>query len=62
MKEHFIVDESGRRTAVVLSLRDYERLLEDLHALRVIAERRSEPRSTLAEVEARLRADGLIEG
>ena len=28
MKEQYIVDEHGRRTAVVLSLRDYERLIE----------------------------------
>jgi hypothetical protein len=61
MKEQYIVDEKGRRTAVVLSLHDYERLLEDLRDLRIVAERREEPVISLDEVKARLKADGLLE-
>jgi hypothetical protein len=60
MKERFIVDENGRRTAVVLSLADYERLLEDLHDLRVVAERQGEPTLSLEEVKQNLRRDGLL--
>ncbi len=60
MKEQYIVDEKGRKTAVVLSLRDYRRLLEDLHDLGVVSERDTEPTVTLKEVKRRLKADGLI--
>ena len=38
----FLTNEKGRKTAVVLDIGDYEKLLEDLDDLAVIAERRSE--------------------
>ncbi|MBI2303257.1 MAG: hypothetical protein HYU86_00725 [Chloroflexi bacterium] len=62
IQEQYIVDEKGRKTAVVLSVEDYQRLLEDLHDLTVIAERRDEPTIGLEELKRRLRADGLIQG
>lgn len=43
MDSQFITDESGNKTAVILSLKDYEELLEDIHDLTVIAERKNEP-------------------
>ena len=58
--EKFIVDESGKRTAVVLPIDEYEELLEDLHDLAVIAERRDEPTVGLAELKDKLKADGVI--
>jgi hypothetical protein len=39
----YITDEDGQRTAVVLPISDYEKLLEDLEDLAVVAERRDEP-------------------
>ena len=60
IRERFIVNEDGKKTAVVVSVRDYERLLEDLHDLSVVAERREEPSVPLEEVKRRLRADGLL--
>ena len=60
IREQFIVDEKGKKTAVVMPLADYRRLLEDLHDLSVVAERRQEPSVTLDEVKRRLRADGLL--
>ncbi len=41
-KNGFVLDARGRKTGVILSLRRYARLLEDLHDLAVVAERRSE--------------------
>ena len=58
--EQFIVDESGKKTAVVLPLGDYEKLLEDIHDLAVIAERKDEPTISFEELKKRLKADGLI--
>jgi PHD/YefM family antitoxin component YafN of YafNO toxin-antitoxin module len=39
----YITDDHGERTAVVLPVSDYEKLLEDLKDLAVVAERRGEP-------------------
>ena len=39
----YITDERGERNAVVLPISDYEKLLEDLKDLAVVAERRGEP-------------------
>jgi len=60
LHEQFIVNESGKKTAVVLPLEDYEELLEDIHDLAVIAERKDEPTISFKEVKKRLKADGLI--
>jgi len=50
-KTQYIVDEQGQKTAVVLPLKEYEELLEDLHDLAVIAERKDEPVFDLEEVK-----------
>jgi hypothetical protein len=42
----YVVDDKGRKTAVLLSVKQYKKLLEDLHDLAVIAERKNETRST----------------
>ena len=57
----YIVDENGKKTAVVIPMEEYQRLLEDLHDLTVVAERRDEPTVSLDELRRRLRADGLIQ-
>ena len=45
----FVVDENGKRTAVALPIEEYERLLEDLEDLAVIAQRRHEPTESQGE-------------
>jgi hypothetical protein len=42
-KRRFVVTEKGRKTGVLLSLKEYRELLEDLQDLAIIAERREEP-------------------
>ncbi|SFM81065.1 prevent-host-death family protein [Thermodesulforhabdus norvegica] len=59
-KERYIVDEKGKRTAVVLPLKEYEELLEDLHDLAIVAERRDEPSVSFDELKKKLKADGLL--
>jgi hypothetical protein len=59
-KVRYIVDAKGRRSDVVMKAEEYEALLEDLHDLAVIAERRNEPTVTLKELRRRFKADGLI--
>ena len=54
IQEQFIVDGNGNKTAVILSIELYEQMLEDIHDLAIVAERRSEPSISLAEMKKRL--------
>ena len=56
----YIVDESGRKTAVVIPVEEYEELLEDLHDLVIIAERKNEATISFDEMKKRLKANGLL--
>jgi len=58
--EQYIVDQKGQKVAVVVPLEEYEELLEDLHDLAVVAERRDEPMSSFEEMKERLRKNGLL--
>jgi hypothetical protein len=59
LKEQYVIDTEGNKTAVILSLQRYEQLMEDLHDLAVVAERREEKPISLEEMKRRLREDGL---
>lgn len=59
-KEQFVVNANGKKTAVLLSLKYYEKLLEDLHDLAVVAERRAEKPITLEEMKRRLKKNGVL--
>ena len=56
----YITDDHRERTAVVLSIGDYEKLLEDLEDLAVVAERREEPTIPHEQFVAELKRDGLL--
>jgi hypothetical protein len=49
-----------KKAGVILSRRHYERLMEDLHDLAVVAERRDEPSISFDEMKKRLRKRGLL--
>ncbi|MDP2767324.1 MAG: hypothetical protein Q8O41_07735 [Candidatus Methanoperedens sp.] len=59
-KEQYIVNEKGKKTAAILPIEKYEELLEDLHDIAIVAERRDEPTITIEELKERLRKDGLL--
>jgi len=59
-KIRYIVDDKGERTEVVFPLEEYEEMLENLHDLAVIAERRDEPTVSFEELKKKLKADGLL--
>jgi len=59
-REKFIVNDSGKKVSVIMSYRRYRRLMEDLHDLAVVAERRDELSVPFAEFERRLKKDGVI--
>ena len=54
--EKYIVDESGRKTAVILPMEEYEELLEDLHDLAVMAERKEEDLIKLDELKNKFKS------
>jgi hypothetical protein len=56
----YLTDEHGERTAVVLPISEYEKLLEDLEDLACVAERREEPLIPHAQFVAELRRDGTL--
>jgi hypothetical protein len=56
----YVIDEKGKKTGVILSLKQYQKLLEDLHDLAVVAERKNEKPITLEELKRRLKRDGLL--
>ncbi|MHA1450289.1 MAG: hypothetical protein ACTSP4_12805 [Candidatus Hodarchaeales archaeon] len=39
----YIVDDNGEKISVILPVKEYLLLLEDIHDLAVVAERRDEP-------------------
>jgi hypothetical protein len=59
-QEQFVVDAKGRKKAVLLSFEQYQKLLEDLHDLAVVAERRKEKVISLPELKRRLKKDGVL--
>jgi hypothetical protein len=56
----YLTDEHGERTAVVLPISDYEKLLEDLDDLAAVAERRDEKTIPHKQFVAEMRRDGAI--
>lgn len=57
-REQFVVDEQGKRRGVILSVSYYQRMLEDLHDLAVVAERKNEAPISLAEMKRRMKNQG----
>jgi hypothetical protein len=68
VKEQYIVDAEGNKTAIILSIRQrrryaneqYAQMLEDLHDLAIVAERRNEEPLSLANMQEWLKEDGIF--
>ena len=60
LQTQYVTDQSGRKTAVILPIEDFEELMEDLADLAVLLERRDEPTIPFDEVIAKLKQDGLL--
>ena len=59
-RERYVTNRAGKRTGVVLSLKRYTRLMEDLHDLAIVAERRPEGSVSPDELRKRLRQRGHL--
>ncbi|HEX9830009.1 MAG TPA: hypothetical protein VGB10_07330 [Bacteroidota bacterium] len=60
MNVQYILNEKGDKTGVILTVEEFEELMEDIEDLAVIAERREEPTKSHDEVITELKKDGLI--
>ena len=56
----YVVDDKGKRQAVLIDLRKHGALWEDFLDILICEERRNEPRESLEAVEARLRKAGKL--
>ncbi|MDQ6765444.1 MAG: hypothetical protein M3Z22_05005 [Verrucomicrobiota bacterium] len=56
----YLTDDQGERTAVLLPLSAYEKLLEDLDDLGVVAERRNEKVISHDAFVSDLKRDGIV--
>jgi len=56
----YIKGPDGKESFVVLTVAEYQELLEDLADLAAIAERREEPTLSLEELRTKLEQDGLL--
>ena len=53
--QQFVTDTKGKKTAVMIPIDQYYELMEDLHDLAKIAERKDEGTISLAEVNKKLK-------
>ncbi len=60
IRPKYITDEKGKKHSVVLSISDYQELLEDIEDLAAVAERRKETTISHKELLKELKSDGLI--
>jgi hypothetical protein len=60
VQERFMVDTKGRKTGIILSLSRYQKLMEDLPDLAVVAERRAETSVSLSEMKRRFKKGCIL--
>ena len=56
----YVTDDKGAKTAVLLPIREYEALMEDLRDLAASADRRGEDTIPHDQFVAELREDGIL--
>jgi hypothetical protein len=60
VQEQYVTDTQGKKMGVILSLKRYQQLMEDLHDLAVVAERREEKPISLEDMKRRLKKDDIL--
>ena len=60
VQEQYVTDTKGKKKGVILSLKRYQQLMEALHDLAVVAERREEKSISLEEMKRRLKNDDIL--
>jgi len=60
MNLRYVTDKKGKKKEVILSIKDFENLLEDLEDLAVAAERRDEETVNHEDIIRELKRDGIV--
>lgn len=60
IKEQFITDAEGQKRAVVIDIDSYERLMEDISDLKVVAERKNNPKYSPTHFTLKLKKNGIL--
>lgn len=55
-QRRYVVDDKGKKQVVIVPLSQYRRMMEDLHDLAVVAERRNEHAISLKKMRHRLKS------
>lgn len=58
--EQFVIDSKGKKKAAIISIARYRALMEDLHDLAIVAERKNEPSIPIEKFKEKLKKDGLL--
>jgi len=58
--KRYVDDEKGEKKAVIVPIEEHEKLIEDLHDLAVIAERKDEQTVPLDETIENLKKQGIL--
>lgn len=56
----YVISEEGKKKAVLIPWDEYQELIEELHDLRIIAERKEEETISLDDLKKRLKKDGIL--
>jgi PHD/YefM family antitoxin component YafN of YafNO toxin-antitoxin module len=57
----YITNKAGDKTAVILSIEEFQELMEDIEDLAAVAERREEPTIPHEQLRVELKEDGLLQ-
>ena len=60
LQVQYVINTVGEKTAVLLPIREFQELIEDLEDLAAVAERREEPTISHDQLVAELKRDGLL--
>ncbi len=56
----YITDKDGKKKEVIMKVKDFEELIEDLNDIAIAAERRDEGTVSHEELKKELKRDGLL--
>ena len=60
IKYRYVTNQQGQKTDVILKVKDFEELLEDLNDIAIVAERKDESTISHQEVLKDLKQHGLL--
>jgi len=56
----YITDDNGKKVSVIISMQEFENIVEDIEDLAVIADRKDEEKTSHADFLEELKADAIL--